>query len=366
VPNKSGKFKKLTIVMASYGRRKHLIRSMNYWSGRGPKVLVMDGDSDPIDKESLLPFDDNIVYKHLPKSFLERLKVASEIIDTKYAIFHCDDEFFLPSGLSTCINFLEKNPDYSACIGRALGFYSDGQVVAGRTAYPRMSGYELSHNNNSERLLHLMRDYSPHLWYSVVKSDVWRSAINTASNKNFLFNADFEIQFHMCVAYSGKSCVLPILMWLRSYDLPPMKEDNDNRLSTEINFPSWYTNNSSIKQDFINNVVTGIIKYSLIDNEDLKKQVSQALSEYYKFCIYGRPYRDRFERSFQRLRHLIPLRYRRIIRSFFLEPKIIDVVSLKDMALNMNKDGVKFNLDELNEVILNIDNFNTSILKTYD
>ena len=33
-----------------------------------------------------------------------------------------DDEYYIPSALDLCTDFLDKNLDYVSCMGRALGF----------------------------------------------------------------------------------------------------------------------------------------------------------------------------------------------------------------------------------------------------
>ena len=58
-----------------------------------------------------------------------------------------DDEFYLPSALSSCIEFLSKHSEFSNCGGRAIGFKSDKNNIYGIKTYLRLNNFCLDHNN---------------------------------------------------------------------------------------------------------------------------------------------------------------------------------------------------------------------------
>ena len=64
---------KLTLVMATYGRQKHAIRNMTYWSNTGVIFLVLDASPIPISNEILKNFSDNIIYIHDKSHYNQRL-----------------------------------------------------------------------------------------------------------------------------------------------------------------------------------------------------------------------------------------------------------------------------------------------------
>jgi len=111
---------KLTVIVISYNRHELLIRAIKYWSNFDIKVVIIDG-SDVRLNDSYLNYK-NIRYVHDQRSLNDRLLNSFKYIDTEFMILACDDEFYLPSALSKCINFLSSEPSFSCCGGRAVGF----------------------------------------------------------------------------------------------------------------------------------------------------------------------------------------------------------------------------------------------------
>ena len=65
----------------------------------------------------------NIKYVHLKNSsYFERFCYIKKILKTKYFQLVADDEIFVKSGVENCIEFLEKNLDFSACCGQTILF----------------------------------------------------------------------------------------------------------------------------------------------------------------------------------------------------------------------------------------------------
>ena len=98
---------KLTIVIFSYNRHRLLKRSAKYWSNYNVKIVILDGSSIKLDDPCLK--SKNIKYIHDPRTLYERLLSSPNYIDTEFMILACDDEFYLPSALSTCVEILSKS-----------------------------------------------------------------------------------------------------------------------------------------------------------------------------------------------------------------------------------------------------------------
>ena len=109
------KLAKLTLVMPSYERQSFVIRSMKYWSNKNVKLVVLDGSKRPIKSSFLktLNLNKNIYYKHSKSSFVKRLQKSTSLVKTKYVALIGDDEFYVPSALSKCIDELDKNKEVS-------------------------------------------------------------------------------------------------------------------------------------------------------------------------------------------------------------------------------------------------------------
>lgn len=54
--------------------------------------------------------------------FLERLADCADVATTPYTALHADDDFMHFGALASCTDFLDANPDYSACKGRMAFF----------------------------------------------------------------------------------------------------------------------------------------------------------------------------------------------------------------------------------------------------
>ena len=116
---------KLTLVMATYGRQKHAIRNMTYWSNTGVILLVLDASPIAISNEILKNFSDNIIYVHDTSNYNQRLVNSFSKINTKYAQLICDDEFYPISAVLSSIKELEKDDTIISCMGVCLGFEID-------------------------------------------------------------------------------------------------------------------------------------------------------------------------------------------------------------------------------------------------
>ena len=111
---------KLTIVIFSYNRHKYLKRTIKYWSDYNVKLLVLDGSDIKLEDPCLNI--KNIRYIYGPKDLYGRVLSSINYIDTEFMMLACDDEFYLPSALSTCIEFLSKESSFLVVEDAQLGF----------------------------------------------------------------------------------------------------------------------------------------------------------------------------------------------------------------------------------------------------
>lgn len=125
-----------SIIIPTCNRPERLNRILNYYNeyGKDFNIIVADSSSKEIKKQnkkniSLLS-DINIAYldKYAPEKG-DFSKCMNKIIDAidaskgKYCVKCDDDDFVTVTGIKNAINFLEKNPDYSAALGRFIGFW---------------------------------------------------------------------------------------------------------------------------------------------------------------------------------------------------------------------------------------------------
>ena len=241
----------LTLLCPSYERHEYLERSCRFWGDRGDVcVLYADGSQSPLATTSFNALNQR--YFHQPVSFQERIKNLLGQVQTPYVCMMCDDEFYIPTALQACIDFLEGNPDYVACMGRAVGFSRlNGEVVL-RQQYPRLRDLKLSDSGALNRLENHFSSYVCSHSYAVTRTEVFRSAMQPALANELDIFAIGELIHEFLVVAAGKSLVLPTLYWLRSHEAPPIRNTGDLSLDPSKRFSHWWQNEkaSTEKKDF--------------------------------------------------------------------------------------------------------------------
>lgn len=247
----------LTLVCPTYKRESYLKRSVEFWARQPFEIIYMDGSPEASDID-FTGFA-NVRYFHDPRFLIERIETAAGLIATPYACMVGDDEYFVPSALRDCINFLELHPSHASCMGRALGFYRKSNQLVFHTVYPLLQGLKLTVDSPMQRLIIHWAKYVPAHCYSVVRTPVWKRAVNLSFVSQFNVYSIPEIQWESLIVAAGKSEVLPILYWLRSAEAPPTRNTGDPSLDPSKSFVAWWRNpaTSSQKKDFLESLAQG-------------------------------------------------------------------------------------------------------------
>lgn len=246
-------FSKLTILILSLNRQDLALRSMHYWDRVGPSVLVVDGSLRPVDPSALRGLSSRIQYLHRPVGFYARISEAITLVKSKYVMFACDDEFYIPSALLQCINEMDANSHLVACCGRAIRFSVKDHSVFGSRIYSRLGKYSLCHDDPSSRVLYHMENYVPSLFYAVSRTEPWLVSWRHIIAREFPVYAISEIQLELCMSFAGKSKVIDRLMWLRSYGEADAIRGTDISLRPAHTVPLWWSNkdNNCDQADFL-------------------------------------------------------------------------------------------------------------------
>ena len=115
----------LTIIITTYKRYGYLKRLLSFFSLYSLKSKILILDSTPyypddaqlnkmLSKDGVqwLRFSDDIFFAH-------KIAEGSKHVDTKYAVLCADDDFLVPGAIELCVDYLDKNQDYTS----AHGFY---------------------------------------------------------------------------------------------------------------------------------------------------------------------------------------------------------------------------------------------------
>jgi len=122
--------RKVSILIPTIDRSLFMIRALHFYSSVGFNGHVCIGDSSgPIEfqrtQEVVQKLSEKlkIVHRHYPTSdFPNEATVVKSLITlapTKYVCQYGDDDFLIPSGVSECVGFLDKNEDYVGACGKS-------------------------------------------------------------------------------------------------------------------------------------------------------------------------------------------------------------------------------------------------------
>ncbi|MFC1869947.1 TIGR00180 family glycosyltransferase [Chloroflexota bacterium] len=114
---------KITILIPTYNRHAYLKRLLRYYlDNEIPlNILVADSGTVPLDDELVsIIASPRLSYLEFPSELTTQAKIRQALskITAEYTVICADDDFIVPSAIKECIEFMEKNPDYSVALGR--------------------------------------------------------------------------------------------------------------------------------------------------------------------------------------------------------------------------------------------------------
>ena len=217
----------LAIIIPSYNRPHYLERILSYWSGKSPTIIVLDGSEKELASKFLESLESNINYYHFENGSPNlRLKKTLDILSQKntfkYCMFHADDEFFLPSSITSCIKELEKT-NLVSCSGRPMSFNVVNSQIFSKPWHPLYAPFSNYNIIGSSPIKRVLEHFHP---YVCVNSWAVFKIENFLNNIRFLVKTQidekyFELSFAICTVFQGKSKVINHLYWLKSMENIP-------------------------------------------------------------------------------------------------------------------------------------------------
>ena len=273
----SSSINKYTIIITTYNRYEYLKRLLKFYNKYNNQfnILILDSSSDKIDNElSLLVKKKNIDHiKYPPSTFVfNKISDGSKFIKTPFVVICADDDFVIPSAINKCIDFLDKNIDYSSAQGMTYKHYInqvDGEI---KFIFKKSIANNLSIYNNDpvKRLSSYCKDHTiSNSFYAVQRSKIFQKIWIESKN----YSRDWAMSEFIPCALSllhGKMKVLPIFY-----------------ASREADQLKWYDDDKLIKMFSDDNcklAVKGLVKQlhliSNIPSDDYKKKISKLLGIY--------------------------------------------------------------------------------------
>lgn len=164
----------IDLVIPTYNRPHLLRRILEYYYQNGKDFNFIIADSSSTEnkarnKKIVDSYPDlNILYiDKFPQKMKQHYKFIGMIsyIKSKYCVFCADDDFIVPNAIKEAVNFLEKNPDYSAAHGTHIGFETFKFFLFNKFFWLfRQSPYSISSSDPVERVSRHLTDYSPVIW----------------------------------------------------------------------------------------------------------------------------------------------------------------------------------------------------------
>ena len=336
------------------------MRSMKYWSDRGPNVLVFDGSPEPIKFKEKEKLGSNIYYHHSPVSYKDRLAMVKKLIKTPYVIKLADDDFYLPSSICKAIDFLDENEDFSACSFKPIGFkYSKKKgVIAITGVYDDMNNnYSIENSTPGDRMQAHMGRYMPSTMYAVLRSNNWNNTVEPYIKYQFPVFAIHELQMELSTAYLGKSIVLPVLGWLKSAELEQVSGPEES-LKRTIEFHELWNiedSNCKFKKEFVDYMATLFSKIDKRRKPDVSKEVVSAMDKYVLWVSKYNKEKIIFFELRELIKNFLPVSIKSIVIKYLnILRKIYDKIKTDQNLLDYYEKNYSNNnyviLEELREI----------------
>lgn len=171
--------KDLTLVIFTLGRPEYLRDLLYYWShfDSEVKILILDGSVSPLDIDELefkKEFKTKIKFFAL-NNFWDRFEYASKNIETKYAVWHADDDFLLPSGLELAMKQISETREtciFSNVRGFELNYLQDEHSIESWR-----KKYELNSNSPLERAYKFAGNRANRYFYAIWPTELFSKAL---------------------------------------------------------------------------------------------------------------------------------------------------------------------------------------------
>lgn len=263
-------FKDITFVICTYNREKDIFKTVSFWSKFCCNIVVLEGYKKSHKCERFF-YDKKIKYFYKPVSVVERQAFALTYhVKTKYVMLMTDDDFFLPSTILDCINFLEKDKKnlFSSCSGKVYYFNKNNYKYFFREESEIKKNINFTSVDKKKRIRsHLSKNYSSTAYYSVCRTAILKKTLSIVKKIKFSSYGLSELIIEFAILYYGKHKKFNKPLQFRNDYNFPIRDQNDNEsdLRTDILFVDWYFNN----KDYLIKILSNELPMSALDVEDI-------------------------------------------------------------------------------------------------
>jgi len=329
----------LTLIVPTLGREKYVDRQLKILGDCSVKVVLVDGGVKGRDSYWIEQLPRNFRYFSLPgHSYAERMRFASQQIDTPFAAILADDDIFLPSALNEIIANLNQNPTASSAIGRTYRFHvADGEVrTSQRYDFDR---HFVERGEGNVDLSAITQDLtSQYNYYAVFRRDSFLENLDVAFGVDYSCPYVSEVAIRLLGVMRGNGLVLDVLWWLRSDETEPVSVQGWER---SVSFKEWFENpQTEVERDtFLNSLSRIGIQLNLWTTANGRESISQVVEEYIRITSLPTTSGPALGYSLLlRIGALFPRPIRLLIKRF------IPAKRARQMGLGLSADFAKFQL----------------------
>lgn len=212
----------LTIVIPTYKRHQLLKRALNFYNNFGVKILVADS--------TLMPFEDknkyHCEYYHVPNMYpSKKLHCVISKVITPYILFCTDDDLTIKNSILKCIDYLEKNPFYSAAQGETVFWKHNQNNIHFSPNFHWL--YDKDHFDNPNPFERVCEGFEQTLtcFYAVRRTETVKKIASIVEKYEITDLTIYELIHYFIEYLTGYIKILPILYQVRSFE---PRQDNSS------------------------------------------------------------------------------------------------------------------------------------------
>lgn len=209
-------------------------------------------------------------------SFAERCQDAVVNVQTKYSVFHADDDFIFSEGMQKAAGVLDAKPDVTMVQGMSMFLRQEGETYC---VMPNLYS-PIPQDDPLERLVWHMRTYRP-TFYSTHRSENLARGLFFALELRNTWPRFFELVLSSLMIVQGKALYIP--------DLYAVRESHQQATSkNDMNWPAIAVHNEfSNTLSQCANCVAGLVEeiFPEMKFDETVEQVKRSLLEFLKIAL---------------------------------------------------------------------------------
>ena len=296
-------------------------------------------------------------YIHEPNDFGSRCRLSLEFVKTKYAAMLPDDEFYIPSAVSSFIEELEENSEIDAITGRTIRFFERDGEIYGESIYGVFDADQMTSSRGLEGIASFWNQNGfviHYPIYSIMRSTAFVKSVGAAYSHTQENAYGSEIKFNLVFPFYFKSVLRSRLYWLRSDENNPITHSHFDRSER---FSEWFTKseNRTKADEFVTDIVATIYEDRNSEVQS-RKLVESILSRYCEMDIKMHSVQSDVlvERLAKLMNQVFGQRMKRCIKAlvpFAIRKKIgYQLQSFEALGKQLASRGVELDQNELSRI----------------